>query len=185
MAGTLSMAPHMFYNVGLIGGIAVSRTWTLLLLDALLFAVLLLLTEPRTEGLAWHEWLGLAILAPILLHLHLAWRWIRTLPARLRARGAWRLRVNALLNGALFVSLIVTVFSGAMTSFIALPALGIGPGDFEGWRLLHRQWEAYLEITAALHVAMNGSWIVHAVRRIARSRQSIRAPDIPLNMLEP
>jgi len=50
-----------------------------------------------------------------------------------------------------------------MTSFVALPALGIAPRNFEGWRILHNQSEAYLEVLAALHVAMNWSWIANAV----------------------
>jgi len=75
----------------------------------------------------------------------------------------WRLRVNALLNLLLFIALVVTCFSGVMTSFIALPALGVAPGDFEGWRILHDRSQTYLEILAALHVAMNWSWIANAV----------------------
>ena len=71
-----------------------------------------------------------------------------------------------------------------MTSFVALPALGIAPGDFEGWRLLHRQWEAYLEIAVGLHVAMNASWIVNAFRRLSAPRHPDSAPDMPVRLLK-
>lgn len=166
---------------------AVKRTRILLILDSFLFLALVFLAEPQSGGLTVHEWLGLAVTVPIIVHLLLAWRWITALPSRLRAPDAWRLRFNALLNSALFVAFTITVFSGAMTSFVALPALGIAPGDFEGWRLLHRQAEAFLEIAVGLHVAMNGSWIVHALGRVwpARGLAPDRASDVPVRLLKP
>jgi len=142
-----------------------NRTRFLLVLDTVLFLSLLQSLEPRFEGLALHEWLGLAFAPLIVVHLLYAWRWIATVIVRLAAKGAWRSRVNALLNTLLFITFVVTVFSGAMTSFVALPALGIAPGKFEGWRRLHNEWETYLEILVGLHIAMNLSWIVGSVRR--------------------
>jgi len=140
-----------------------TRTRLILVLDTVLFLSLALLLEPRFEGLALHEWIGLAVIPLIIVHLLLGWGWIASSIARLFRPGMWRLRVNALLNLLLFIALVVTCFSGVMTSFIALPALGVAPGDFEGWRILHDRSQTYLEILAALHVAMNWSWIANAV----------------------
>ena len=141
------------------------RTRFLLVLNLILFVLLILSVEPRFEGLAVHEWLGLALIPLIAVHILCGWPWIAKTLVRLGSKGSWRLRANAFLNLLLFVVFAVTVFSGAMTSFIALPAVGIAPGNFERWRLLHNQWEVFLEIFAALHVAMNGNWIVNTVRR--------------------
>lgn len=141
------------------------RTKFLLILDTLLFLAMAVLLEPRFAGLAIHEWLGLAVLPPIILHILLAWPWIGTLAVRLRAKGAWRLRVNVFLNSLLFVTFVVVAFSGIMTSLIALPAMGISPGNYASWRLLHREWEVYLQVVVGLHIAMNWGWIVGAVRR--------------------
>lgn len=151
-----------------------NRTRFLLVLDLVLFVSLVLSLEPRFEGLALHEWLGLALIPPIVLHILCGWQWITTTFQRLGAQGAWRLRANALINTLLFIAFVVTVFSGAMTSFIALPSLGLAPGNFEGWRQLHNQCEYWLEILAALHVAMNWGWIVGAVRRQVLSRRTPR-----------
>ena len=140
-----------------------TRTRIMLVLDSILFLLLALLLEPRFEGLALHEWIGLAIIPLIVVHILFGWGWIATSMVRLFRPGLWRLRVNALLNLLLFVALVVTCFSGVMTSFVALPALGIAPRNFEGWRILHNRSEAYLEVLAALHVAMNWSWIANAV----------------------
>src|SRR5271163_3498026 len=100
------------------------RTKLLLILDTILFVSIVVLEEPRSS-LAVHEWLGLALIPLIVIHILYAWQWIATTLGRLGAKRAWRLRINAFLNTLLFIAFVVTVFSGAMTSFIALPALGI------------------------------------------------------------
>lgn len=109
------------------------RTRFLLVLDTILFVALVLLIEPRLAVLAVHEWLGLAVIPLIVVHLLYAWRWIAASLARLGVKGAWRLRVNAVLNTALFVAFTVATFSGLMTSFCG-PA---GAGDCAGklWHL--------------------------------------------------
>ena len=150
------------------------RTRFLLILDTILFVSLVLLVEPRFAGLAVHEWLGLAIMPLIVVHIVYAWRWIAATLVRLGVKGAWRLRVNVVLNMALFIAFTVAIFSGLMTSFIALPSLGIAPGNYGSWLLLHNQWTLYVQILAGLHVAMNWGWIVGAVRRVVLARPTAR-----------
>jgi hypothetical protein len=154
------------------------RTRFLLVLDTILLLSLVFSVEPRFEGLAIHEWLGLALIPLITIHILSGWQWIISTLTRLGAKGVWRLRANAFLNLLLFITFTVTVFSGTMTSFIALPALGIAPGNFERWRLLHNQWEVFLEILVGLHIAMNGGWIVNAIRRQILLPLSTRAHAI-------
>ena len=154
-----------------------TRTRIMLVLDAILFLLLAMLLEPRFEGLALHEWIGIAVVPLIVVHMLFGWGWIATSMVRLFRPGVWRLRVNALLNLLLFVALVVTCFSGVMTSFVALPALGIAARNFEGWRILHNRSEAYLEVLAALHVAMNWSWIANAVSGLARGDRNQAGVD--------
>lgn len=153
------------------------RTRFLLVLDVILFASLIMLSEPRFEGLALHEWIGLAVIPLVAVHILLGWRWIVATILRLFRAGTWRLQVNAALNFFLFTAFVVTMFSGAMTSFIALPALGIPAHNFEGWRALHKQWEVYLEISVALHLAMNWSWISGAVGGLIWTRRNMSNAD--------
>lgn len=141
------------------------RTRFLLILDSIVFVSLVLLIEPRFAGLTVHEWLGLAFPALIVIHVACGWAWIVGTFAKLRTKGAWRSRINFLLNLLLFVALTVTAFSGALTSFVALPKLGIAPGNFENLRILHNRWSVYLQVLVGLHVALNWGWIVGAVRR--------------------
>jgi hypothetical protein len=160
------------------------RSRFLLLLDTVLFISIVLLIEPRFAGLTVHEWLGLVIIPLILLHILLGWRWIATIWARLSIKGAWRSRINALLNTALFISFVITVFSGLMTSFIALPSLGIPARNYEGWALLHNRWSVYLQVLAGLHVALNWGWITGAVKRHVLGRPNPWS-DPALDPLEP
>jgi hypothetical protein len=150
------------------------RTRFLLILDTILFVSLVLLLEPRFAGLAVHEWLGLAVIPLIIIHILYAWRWIATMAARLCEKDAWRSRVNVLLNTLLFITFVVTTFSGLMTSFIALPAVGIAPVNYEGWGILHDRWAVYVQVLAGLHIALNWGWIVGAVRRHVLVRPTAR-----------
>ena len=149
------------------------RTKLLLMLDLILFVSIGVLVEPLLS-LAVHEWLGLAMIPLIVIHILYAWQWIVVTLGRLGATRAWRLRINALLNTLLFITFVVTLFSGAMTSFIALPALGIPSGNFESWRDLHNQWSLYVQILVGLHIAMNWSWFVGAFRRHVLARPTVR-----------
>lgn len=160
------------------------RTKFLLVLDTILFVAIILLIEPRFAGLAIHEWLGLAVIPLILVHLLYAWRWIAATLPRLGATGAWRLRVNVVLNTALFIAFTVATFSGLMTSFVALPALGIAPGNYGTWLRLHNQWTLYVQMLAGLHLAVNWNWIVGAVRRVVLARPTARG-DAALGALAP
>jgi hypothetical protein len=148
------------------------RLRTLLILDTLLLLALIVLMEPRSS-LTVHEWLGLAVTIPIVIHLLLAWTWITTTLQRLMAKGAWRLRINALLNTSLFIAFVVTIVSGTMASVIVLPSLGLSYYD-ESWRELHNQWSLYFQLLAGLHLAMNWGWITGTVRRLVLKRPSAR-----------
>jgi hypothetical protein len=74
---------------------------------------------------------------------------------RLGAKRAWRLRDNFFLNTLFFIAFAISTFSGVMTSFIALPALGIPLGNDGDWLLVHNRWTVYLLVLAGLHIAMN------------------------------
>ena len=145
------------------------RLRLLFVLDTFLLVALVILMVPRS-GLAVHEWLGLALIPGVVIHLLFAWPWIATALPRLLTRGAWRLRINVLLNTLLFVTFVVTMFSGVMTSVIAMPALNIPVARDQSWLGLHNGWSNYFQLVAGLHLAMNWSWIAGTVRRLVMHR---------------
>lgn len=146
----------------------------LLILDTFLLVTLIILWVPQSS-LPVHEWLGLAVIPAVVIHLLFGWQWIATAIPRLLAKGAWRLRINVLLNLLLFYAFVVAMFSGVMASVIALPALGIPMASDQNWQQMHNRWANNIfPLLAALHLAMNWNWIVGAVRRLVFKRPSAR-----------
>jgi cytochrome b561 len=147
----------------------VQRARFLLWLDGALLLAFVTEQAPRPTGLPVHEWLGLA-LAPLLgLHLVVNWRWITRTLRRLRDDRR-RARVNAALNLALYLLMLVTLFSGVAISEVVLPLTGIPSSDLGAWRRLHDSFADFTLILVGLHLAMNWDWIANAVRAMRRPR---------------
>jgi cytochrome b561 len=123
-----------------------------------------LLRSPTLTGLSWHEWLGVAFLVPMLVHLLLSWRWIVTALRRTFSPPRRRDAVNLLLNVALFVTTSGVVVSGLVISRVALPYLGIATIDDRVWRNTHNSWTDAMLVSVAAHVAMNLRWIINVAR---------------------
>lgn len=111
-----------------------------------------------------HEWLGIALGAPVLIHLLLSWSWIAAAARRATAPRNARDAINSLLNVLLFITTTVVVVSGVVISQIALPWLGVRTVDDRAWRTTHNQFTTWLMLTMSAHIAMNWRWIVTATR---------------------
>ena len=153
------------------------RTALAFWLDALLLALFLLIQSPRITGVAAHEWIGLAIAAPLLVHVLLSWHWIVSKPARLMARGTWRQRINYLINVALFVAMVIAIVSGAVVSRVALPAVGIHTIYDADWFETHDFWSNVLFVCIGLHLAMNWGWVLAVMRRNAFTAEESEANE--------
>ena len=129
------------------------RTALAFWLDALLLALFLLIQSPRITGVAAHEWIGIAIAVPLLVHVLLSWHWIVSKPARLLANGSWRSRINYLINVTLFVAMVIAIVSGVVVSRVALPQLGIHTIYDGDWFETHDFWSnvLFVRITASTH----------------------------------
>lgn len=146
------------------------------IVDAALLVLYLLLLAPRLTGLAWHEWMGLAVAAPILMHVLASWRWVRTTAVRLLADATPRARINAALNAALFVMMVIEITSGVAISRVAVPRLGVATVDDRMWRALHNLTLNWLLLVVGLHLAMNWAWVAATLEGGA---QRLRAtPDV-------
>jgi cytochrome b561 len=150
-------------------------------LDVVLLLALAPLEEPRTTGLPGHEWLGIAFVLVIGLHLLVNWRWIVTTLRRVAAGDSRRARINAALNGSLFVLMAITLFSGLVISEVALPLFGYVPSDLAAWRQLHSLAAGIALVVVGLHVGLNWDWIVGAMRKL---RGHAAQPDGSGSMLK-
>ena len=134
-------------------------------LDALLLLLFLVLMSPRLTGLSWHEWLGVVLVVPLLVHLLLSWRWIVTAFKRAPAPTRRRDLANLVLNTALFVSTVVVVVSGLVISQVALPWMGVNTIDDRTWRTTHNNWTDVVWVLICAHIAMNWRWIAKIADR--------------------
>jgi len=133
--------------------------------DVLLFGLILLLLSPRLTGLPVHEWLGLALGIPVVVHLLLSWSWISRATIVVSTRSGWRHRINYLLNWLLFALVVLEILSGVVISVIALPALGISTIEDRAWRLLHNRFLNFLVLLVGIHIAMNWNALRTGIRR--------------------
>ena len=93
-----------------------------LLLDGGLFAALLAVNNPAWTGISAHEWLGIALVTPLLVHLIINWDWtVRTVTNFVdKARNASR--VNLVVDTLLFLATVAVMLSGLVVS-TTLPGL--------------------------------------------------------------
>ena len=146
-------------------------------IDIALVLVLLLLFSPRLTGLPLHEWLGIALGLPLLVHLLLSWSWIRAATARVATRTSGRARVNYVLNWLLFILVVIEVLSGIVISNVALPAIGVSTINDRTWRALHNQALNLTLLLIGIHVAMNWRLLAAGVRRYCWTGSHVDADD--------
>ncbi len=147
---------------------------TKLLLDISTFVAFLIAMDPRTSGIAIHEWLAVALGATIVVHLLLNWNWIVEITKRLFAKGKGLngARTNYILNWLLFVDGILIMVSGIMISESVVPALGLTlPMNF-AWRSLHDLSVNISLLLMGLHLTLHWNWIISTFKRMIGRREA-------------
>lgn len=140
-------------------------------LDAALLVSISALQTVRFTGLVLHEWLGLAMVGMVLVHLLFSWSWIASQSRRLFTLPSIRARINYLLNLSLFAAATAVIFSGILISQKAVPALtGTKPPLNMDWRwdTLHNEFAQVVLMLSGFHLAINWDWVLAAGERIFR-----------------
>lgn len=139
-----------------------------LLLDLTTFVAFLIAMDPRSLGIAVHEWLTIALAGTIVVHLLLNWSWIVEVTKRLFAKGKGLngSRMNYILNWAMFIDGVLIMLSGIMISQAVMPSLGIALPESFSWRGLHSLSTNLFMLGLGLHVALHWNWIVSTVKRL-------------------
>lgn len=141
------------------------QTKTKLWLDIIIFVAFLVTMDPRSSGIAIHEWLSLAMLAALTLHLLLSWDWIINISQRFMGKLGTQNRINYILNWLLFIDGTLLIVSGVMISEVAMPFLGIILPEGFAWRRLHDMSANLGLLMLGLHTALHWSWIVTTFSR--------------------
>lgn len=140
-------------------------------LDATLLVSVCALQTLHFTGLILHEWLGLAVVPLILIHLLLAWSWIAAETRRFFTAQSARARVNYILNLSLFAAFTAAMYSGILISQSAIPSLTHStPAPTMDWKWdrLHSWFADIVVILVGLHLAVNWEWALAAAQRIFR-----------------
>lgn len=140
-----------------------SRTF-IIWLDSTLLLLFILLLSPRMTGLSLHEILGLTIFIPTVIHILLAWSWIRN-SVRNLFKTTQRNKINFILNSILFTLMMIEVISGIGISQVALPFIDLTTINDKAWRALHNLTLNFTMLFVGLHIALNWDWIASAFRK--------------------
>src|SRR5256885_4220064 len=130
-----------------------SRNQSIFVFDAAMFAALCVIESPRVTRIPVHEWLGISLIAGVLVHLLLSWSWIASNTRRLILPKAKRDQINYLLNLGLFISMTGVIFSGILISEVAFPRTGNLANGKRIWSDIHSLAANLVLLFAGLHVA--------------------------------
>ncbi|MEY4338615.1 MAG: hypothetical protein RLZ14_465 [Actinomycetota bacterium] len=139
-------------------------------LDLLLLVLFTLDYSFRFTGLAVHEWIGIAFVALIPVHLVQHWDWVVRTTRRLLQRRKGREAVRWVVDLLLMPTMVLCVAAGILVSRSALPAIGLHPVNDGFWRGLHTTSADVTVFLVAVHVALSWRWGLSVVRRMRRKK---------------
>lgn len=147
-----------------------------LILDSLMLVAFIALMAWRITGVPIHEWLAVALLGTLVLHLVIHWDWAVTRLRKLLDVGTRRPSLSLVLNVALFVAMGVALASGFYMSKSIFPNT-LTNARYGMWHELHEVSSTVTLIILGLHVAMNWELISNGVRRAWNARTGGEAPS--------
>jgi len=142
-----------------------NNTKVKLVIDAIIFIAFLIAMDPRSSGIAVHEWLATSALVALIVHLLLSWDWITQITRRFIGKVSNQSRINYILNWLLFIDGTIIMLSGFMISESLIPFLGISQPRNFAWRSLHDMSANLFLLLLGLHTALHWSWVVNTFKR--------------------
>jgi hypothetical protein len=156
-----------------------------LLLDLAMFGALLAAYNPGWTGLAWHEWICVAAIVPLLYHVVINWDKVLRVMTTFAERLWHGSRLDLVVDAALFVLAVTAMVSGLMVSQVVAPVFGVHLTPTAMWVSVHA-WSADLSIVLLLvHAVLHWRWIYKctlsfAGRAAGRSLPARRPEDVAL-----
>lgn len=142
-----------------------STTQIKLYADIVLLIVFILTNIPQATGIAFHEWISIFFIIPLLIHILLDWQWVVNVTLRIFKKLPGEVRFNYVWDVLIYVMMVFVLFTGFLVSEAALPALGIPITIDPFWSSMHDASANLLMVLIGVHLAMHWSWIVNAVKR--------------------
>jgi cytochrome b subunit of formate dehydrogenase len=171
------------------------RARTRLLLDIAIACGLIAAYRPIWTGITLHEWISVAIIVPLAIHLVVNWEWCVRIARTFADRLFHASRANFVVDAGLLFASVAVMLSGIMVSPIP-PFFGVQPTQLLVWSMLHA-WSANAIIALFLvHTVLHRTWVAATAKRLwseravpARGRRSasrrrstpVRAAAAPAN----
>ena len=141
-----------------------TRNQVIFVFDTVMLVALCAVESVRMAGIAFHEWLGISLIAIFVPHLLLSWSWV-SVQTKCVIRRVSRDRIGYVLNLAFFVVTVLAIFTGIVISEAALPAIGITFPRNSFWLEIHSLMANLMILLGGLHVALNWDWILKTARQ--------------------
>lgn len=121
---------------------------------------------------AWHTWTGILMIAAVVIHFAIHWKWVKMMIARTiqtmlshnsqMSRGT---RINVAVDATIASSFVVAAVSGLYFFFFPASTRTTLLFNSTTWDLIHT-WSGVVLIVAALvHLAIHWRWIVNVTSR--------------------
>ncbi len=126
---------------------------------------MILLMDPRSfYGLGFHEWAGLIIGIPFILHKLLNWTWIKKVTVGFFRKCTGRARLNYILDVLLLAGIILMILSGiAIARTIDFSWLNLG-GSRTFWRVMHTSSSFITLALFGIHLGLHWNWVLQRLR---------------------
>ena len=141
-------------------------------IDIALLVGLLVANAPARTGLAVHEWLSIALIVPLLVHLVINWEWTLHVTKRFFERLFSVSRLNLVVDVALLVSTVAVMVSGLAVSSVLTGMLGIANAATPLWVAVHASSASATIVLLLVHFALHGAWFVQTITLMFEGRAS-------------
>lgn len=148
------------------------RARTRLMLDAVMGAVLVVAFNPSWTGIPTHQWLSIAVVGPLVVHLVVNWEWAMRMLSRFFRKLFSVSRLNFVVDSALLISSVTVVLSGFMVSPALLAPMGLCYAAAAPWVVVHSFSADATMILLAVHGVLHWKWAWGVARRFVQERVS-------------
>lgn len=126
------------------------------LLDIVILLGFLVSFFLNLTGLAFHQWLGVAVFLAIMFHLVNHWDWVKSVISRFFGKTSGRARIFALIDGLLLYGFIMIIETGLVIS----TWFNLNITNYEVWLDIHIYSSITTLLLAVLKVGLHWRWIV-------------------------
>src|SRR5512136_1484820 len=148
------------------------------LIDAALFIGFLLSFWLELTGVAWHQWLGLAIGAVAGYHLLTHWTWVKSVTDRFFKQTSHQARLYYVIDAMVLIGLATIIVTGLVISTWFDLALA----NYSTWKTIHVITSLGTLAAVVIKLGVHWRWIIATARRYifkpaAKARQQQPLPS--------